>query len=82
LADKTILQTWVLEALRQLGGSGTVLQVSQIVWSRHEQDLRDSGALFYTWQYDLRWAAQNLRTSGSLKPTMRGAGSLWELARP
>ncbi|SDW39046.1 hypothetical protein SAMN05444006_10397 [Allgaiera indica] len=25
-----------------------------------------SGDLFYTWQYDMRWAAQNLRGAGKL----------------
>jgi hypothetical protein len=66
LATKNDLVDWVVEALTELGGTGSILQVSRAVWRRHEDDLRDSGDLFYTWQYDLRWAGQKLRDSGRL----------------
>lgn len=69
----------VLDCLRHLGGSGTVVEVSREVWRRYEAELRDSGDLFYTWQYDLRWAAQTLRDKGGLLPTGRGKGSRWAL---
>jgi len=80
VADKAVLQDWVVEALRELGGSGSVLQVSEVVWRRHELDLRASGALFYTWQYDIRWAAQKLRDSGVLKAMDEGRAGPWRLA--
>jgi hypothetical protein len=81
MATKQDLMPWVLEALRELGGSGTVVQVCRVVWQRHEPDLRNSGDLFYTWQYDIRWAAQKLRDSGQLKRmTARRPGQPWELA--
>lgn len=52
-----------------------------MVWRRHELDLRNSGSLFYTWQYDIRWAAQKLRDTGRLKPiAQRRPGVPWELA--
>jgi len=34
--------------------AGTIVEISRAVWDRHEDDLRESGDLFYTWQYDLR----------------------------
>lgn len=71
---------WVLEALTERGGSGSVVQVSKIVWRRHELDLRNSGDLFYTWQYDIRWAAQKLRDTGRLKPVPPRSRAPWELA--
>lgn len=78
--DRHALRGWVLEALRQLGGSGSIVQVCQRVWQMHENDLRASGDLFYTWQYDIRWAAQYLRNGGFLKPVNGDRRSLWELA--
>jgi hypothetical protein len=81
MATKQDLMPWVLEALRELDGSGTVVQVCRVVWQRHEPDLRNSGDLFYTWQYDIRWAAQKLRDSGQLRPMKaRRPGQPWELA--
>jgi len=67
MADKKALQSWVLEALQQLNGQGTVVEVSKVVWQLHESDLRASEDLFYTWQYDIRWAAQQLRNDGRLR---------------
>jgi hypothetical protein len=81
MATKQDLMPWVIEALEELRGKGTVVQVCKVVWRRHELDLRNSGDLFYTWQYDIRWAAQKLRDGGRLKPMgERRPGRPWELA--
>jgi hypothetical protein len=77
MATKDDLRLWVEEALTALGGSGTVVEVAEAIWSRHEPDLRSSGDLFYTWQYDMRWAAQALRDTGRAR-LMRGRRG-WEL---
>lgn len=66
MATKASLLEWVVEALGELGGSGTVAEVCRVVWRRHEQELQGSGDLFYTWQYDIRWAAQTLRDESVL----------------
>ena len=72
---------WVVEALGELRWRGTVVEVSEVVWERRELDLRNSGTLFYIWQYDIRWAAQSLRDSGRLKPiAQRRPGVPWGLA--
>lgn len=71
---------WVVEALDQLGGTAGVLEVSRQVWKNHEDALRESGDLFYTWQYDLRWAATRLRKDGRLQPSPgRGLREGWAL---
>lgn len=67
MSDKQLLARWVLEALRELGGEGTVLDVSRWVWQHKESELRAGGDLFFTWQYDIRWAAQTLRDQGKLQ---------------
>ena len=64
MASKQDLAIWVEEALTELGGQGNVVEVAQVIWRRHELDLRGSGDLFYTWQYDMRWAADKMRKEG------------------
>jgi hypothetical protein len=59
LATKHDLKDWVLNALEAFDGSGRVAQVCQYVWEHYENELRNSGKLFYTWQYDIRWQLKN-----------------------
>lgn len=61
------LRLWVYEAVAALGGEASVVEVAKEIWDRHEKDLRKSGDLFFTWQYDIRWAAQRLREQGKLR---------------
>lgn len=79
MITKSDLPELVLDAIKGIGGSGTVVEVSREMWRRHEAELRASGDLFYTWQYDIRWAAQKLRNSGRLAPAGRGASSRWSV---
>ncbi len=47
---------------------------------RHAIELRSSGDLFYTWQYDIRWAATTLRKEGIMKDASLSEVSMWELS--
>ncbi|WP_458791647.1 hypothetical protein [Yoonia sp. MH D7] len=67
MADKSDLQEWVIDGLKANGGEVHLSKVAKYIWDNHEADLRASGDLFYTWQYDMRWAAQNLQKVGKLK---------------
>jgi len=69
--DKSVLEYWIVEALRKRGGAADLLEVCKTVWADHEHDLRSSGDLFYTWQYDIRWAGLKLRKRGVLAPASR-----------
>jgi hypothetical protein len=80
MATKTDLQPWILESIRSRGGSASLVDVCRDVWQAHEPDLRMSGDLFYTWQYDIRWAAQTLRDNGVLKPDHEAPRGVWQLA--
>jgi hypothetical protein len=80
--DRELLRGWLIEALNGLGGSGTIVQVCREVWANHEPELRAAGDLFYTWQYDIRWAATSLRQDGVLRPADASPQGLWELAFP
>jgi hypothetical protein len=66
MAVKGDLADWIVEALRSSGGAGTILSVAKYIWDNYEDELRASGDLFYTWQYDTRWQATELRRRGIL----------------
>lgn len=76
---RTILMDWLVEALRSRGGEAHLVQIAKSIWEKHEADLRASGDLFYTWQYDLRWAALKLRKKGVLRPVDAKRKGLWGL---
>lgn len=78
---KEHLSEWIVEALQSLGGSAQLADVCREVWQRHEHDLRDSGSLFYTWQYDIRWAANRLRATRRLRAARASPRGVWELSR-
>ena len=80
MAKRSDLETWLHEALVALGGRGNIVDICRMVWRSREQDLRGSGDLFYTWQYDIRWAANRLRNSGTLKPAKESPSGIWELS--
>lgn len=80
MASKKDLTVWVSESLHRLGGSGDLVQIAEDIWRHHEQDLRSSGNLFYTWQYDMRWSANELRRSGMLRPVAQSPSGVWQLA--
>jgi hypothetical protein len=73
MADKNDLKRWVLEAIPSNGTGITVTDAAKHIWQNHEPELRASGDLFYTWQYDMRWAAQTLRRENKLAPAPRGS---------
>lgn len=79
MATKHDLQAWVRNALIDNGGSAILLDVAKHIWEKHEGELRRSGDLFYTWQYDMRWAANVLRHTGVMRPAEESAKGVWEL---
>ena len=80
MSKREDLKPWVIDALRAHGGRATIIEVCQHIWEHHEGELKSSGDLFYTWQYDVRWIAQELRNSGALRPVHGSRSQPWELA--
>ena len=78
--SKVDLELWLLDALKELGGSAHHVRIAELIWAKHEPDLRGSGDLLFTWQYDLRWAAQRLRGSGELMSMEGRQDGIWDLA--
>jgi hypothetical protein len=77
---REIMTDWVVDALGQLGGSGTIIEVARRVWDRHEPDIRAAEDLLYEWQYELRWAGDILRRDGILRPSDNSKRGVWELS--
>jgi hypothetical protein len=75
MATSADLEEWVTEALRELGGEAAVPRIAEQIWKKHEDELRKSGDLFFTWQYAMRWAGQRLQQKGKLKKKSRS----WQL---
>ena len=75
------LQLWVREALGELGGQGFIVDVTKRVWAAHENEIKQANDAFFTWQYDLRWAANQLRRAGNLDFHKDGARSVWILKK-
>lgn len=82
MATKHDLQDWVRDALRDNGGKARLVEVAKFIWRHHEAQLKVSGDLLYTWQYDMRWAANVLRRKGVMKPVAASPTGVWELAKP
>ncbi len=80
MAIKDDLKPWLVEALRALGGRGKIVEICKAVWKEHQAELQDSGNLFYTWQYDIRWAANGLRREHIMKAAEVSPKGIWELA--
>ena len=77
---RELLTAWVVEAIQQLGGRGTITEIARKVWELHEPDIKAGGDLLYEWQYELRWAGDILRRDGVLRPSEDSQRGVWELA--
>lgn len=77
---RKLMTDWVEEALREMGGSATILDICKHVWRHHEQDIREEGDLLYKWQYEIRWSGDLLRRDGVLRPAEASERGAWELS--
>lgn len=68
-------------SLDELGGQASIVEVCRYVWDNYEKELKNAGSLFYTWQYDIRWAATKLRKEKRMKAVEDSPAGLWEIAR-
>ncbi len=79
MAVREDLEGWLTEALTLAGGRGSIVNLCRKIWELHEPELRNSGDLFYTWQYDVRWAANRLRRRKVMKSVEQSEPHVWEL---
>ncbi len=79
MTNKSDLREWVYDAVVASGGRAKIVDISKHIWATHENELRSAGDLFYTWQYDMRWAAQDLRRIGKFADIAASEKRYWEL---
>jgi hypothetical protein len=79
MANREYLGEWLVDALEASSGSASIIELCKYVWKHYEDELRRSGDLFYTWQYDIRWAATKLRKEGIMKASHLSPIGTWEL---
>jgi len=75
MAKREILKAMVLEALVDAGQPLGWVDCAKAIWNKRQDDLLASGDVFYTWQYDMRWAMQVLRDEDRVQRVGRGK---WE----
>ena len=80
MATKQDLKEWLVSALEAHNGSALIIDVCKHIWQSHRVELEESGSLFYTWQYDVRWQATQLRKEGVLRAATILPVGVWELA--
>lgn len=80
MAKREDLQNWIVAALKAHAGSASIVQVAQHIWTHHEDELRASGDLFFTWQYDMRWAGMRLRKRKIVQAAEISKRGEWQLA--
>jgi hypothetical protein len=79
MITKEMLPDLLYSVLKKMGGSASLLAVCKKFYSIYEVELKNSGDLFYTWQYDIRWAATTLRKSGRMKGANISPIGVWEI---
>lgn len=77
--EKTELPALLLQSLTKLGGEADIVTVCKYFWEHYEVELQKSGDLLYTWQYDIRWAATELRKTGVMLDAKESPKGIWQL---
>ncbi|WP_069057004.1 MULTISPECIES: hypothetical protein [unclassified Bosea (in: a-proteobacteria)] len=75
------LKEAVYKAVASKGGKATLIDVARYIWHNHEADLRASGDRFYKWQYEMRWAANVLRTEGRFEAAEDSPRGVWVIRK-
>ncbi|MFP2420543.1 hypothetical protein ACLEUK_03285 [Pseudescherichia vulneris] len=78
--QKQDLEKCVVAALETYNGKANIIQVATFIWQNYENELHTSGDLFFTWQYDIRWAANRLRQKGIVRAADISPKGIWELS--
>jgi len=69
--NKADLPNVLYKIIEDLGGSAPMIVIFRSFWKLHGKDLNENDDLFYTWNYDIRWAATELRKQGRMKAAHR-----------
>jgi hypothetical protein len=79
MAMRADLVDWLFQELKDVGGKSRIVPICKRIWQDHREELEQSGELYYTWQYDIRWAATKLRKQGKMMPAEDCPKGVWVL---
>jgi hypothetical protein len=79
MANKIDLENILCIALHKMGNQGSIIEICKWVWNNYADELEKSGDLYFTWQYDIRWAATSLRKKGKILPAELSPKGIWVL---
>lgn len=54
--------------LKEFGRKASMMDVFKYFWKKYKNELKETDDIFYTWNYDIRWAATELRKRRIMKP--------------
>ena len=67
------------QSFKKLGGKGSIVEIAKVIDNTYKKEIKAAGDLYYTWHYDMRWAATQLRKQNILKPAVHPYNGIWEL---
>ena len=73
--EKKDLPKILYSILTDLGGSANMLTVFKEFYRVYGPQIKEDNPLFYTWNYDIRWAATTLRKQGIMAPAKKNENS-------
>ena len=79
MVKRDTFKPWVIKALVENNGRAHLSVVTKHIWEKHQDEILASPKVIYTWQYDIRWAANSLRREGKLKGVEKPYNGIWEL---
>ena len=78
IISKDDLPRLLEDVLKEMNGNGYILDISKKFWIKYKDNITPDNNLFYTWQYDIRWAATELRKNNIMvRPDLEKG--LWTL---
>ncbi len=69
--ERKDLPDLLYKTISSLGKKAPMTIVFREFWKLYACNLDSSENMFYTWNYDLRWAATELRKKGKMKPHLQ-----------
>jgi hypothetical protein len=65
--------------LIEMGGKAKLIDIFKAFYSKYESQLKKSGDLYYTWNYEIRWAATKLRKENRMVNAKEQKKGIWEI---
>jgi hypothetical protein len=79
MATRADLVPWIVDGLIANGGRIHFVEIAKHIWTNHRREIEGSGDFFFKWQYEMRWAGNQLVRAKKIKKL--GHSGIWELLK-